>query len=127
GLSPSLLFDKRRGQNEDFMVRGLSTLTHGIKQPLVVVDNFHYEGDISDINPNDVENISILKDAAASSIWGARAGNGVVVITMKKGTARFPFRFSARSNLSIIDKEDAYYRRQVSNERYIETERFLFE
>lgn len=127
GLSPSLLFDKRRGQNEDFMVRGLSTLTHGIKQPLIVVDNFPYEGDISDINPNDVENISILKDAAASSIWGARAGNGVIVITMKKGAARSPFRFSATSNLSIIDKEDAYYRRQVSNEKYIETERFLFE
>lgn len=127
GLSPALLFDKRRGQDEDFMVRGLSTVTSSIKQPLIVVDNFPYEGNIADINPNDVENITVLKDAAASSIWGARAGNGVIVITMKKGATRSPFRFSVTSNLSVIDKEDAYYRQQVSNETYIETERFLFE
>ncbi|WP_343608341.1 TonB-dependent receptor plug domain-containing protein [Chryseobacterium oranimense] len=64
------------------MVRGLSTI-QGPKAPLIVVDNFPYEGDISNINPNIVENITILKDAAAASIWGARAANGVIVITTK--------------------------------------------
>lgn len=127
GVSPAILFDKRNGAEGNFSVRGLSTITSSMKAPLVVVDNFPYEGDINDINPNDVENITVLKDAAASSIWGSRAGNGVIVITLKKGKTDSPFRLTAKSNLSIIDKEDAFYRQQVSNETYIETERFLFE
>ncbi|MBD1435018.1 SusC/RagA family TonB-linked outer membrane protein [Sphingobacterium sp. DN00404] len=127
GLSPAILFDKRNGAEGNFSVRGLSTITNNMKAPLVVVDNFPYEGDINDINPNDVDNITVLKDAAASSIWGARAGNGVIVITLKKGRTDSPFQLTAKSNLSIIDKEDAFYRQQVSNETYIETERFLFE
>src|SRR5690606_511149 len=127
GLSPAILFDKRNGAQGNFSVRGLSTITNNMKAPLVVVDNFPYEGDINDINPNDVENITVLKDAAATSIWGARAGNGVIVVTLKKGRADSPFRLTVKSNLSLVDKEDAFYRRQVSNETYIETERFLFD
>ena len=77
-----------KGLTEDgqLMVRGISTL-QGPKSPLIVVDNFPYEGDISNINPNIVESITLLKDAAASSIWGARAANGVIVITTKTAKA----------------------------------------
>lgn len=64
------------------MIRGISTI-NGPKSPLIVVDNFPYEGDISNINPNMVESITVLKDASAASIWGARAANGVIVITTK--------------------------------------------
>ena len=79
-------FSVDRGTNEtgNIMIRGLSTI-NGPKSPLIIVDNFPYDGDINNINPNQVESISILKDAAAASIWGARAGNGVIVITTKKG------------------------------------------
>src|SRR5690606_1171921 len=66
----------------DLTIRGLSSM-QGEKKPLIVVDNFPYEGDLDNLNPNDVANITLLKDAAASSIWGARAGNGVIVITTK--------------------------------------------
>lgn len=45
---------------------------------------FSYSGDFSSINPNDVESVTVLKDAAAASIWGARSANGVIVVTTKK-------------------------------------------
>lgn len=119
GLSNALLFDKRGGSQNNFLLRGLSTITETIKGPLIVVDNFPYEGNINDINPNDVENISVLKDAAATSIWGAKAGNGVVVITLKKGKFDMPVRLSVTSNISVIDREDPYYRSQVDNSTHI--------
>ncbi len=65
-----------------FEIRGQSSL-YANAQPLVVVDGFAIEGDFSSINPNDVESVTILKDAAASSIWGARSANGVIVVTTK--------------------------------------------
>ncbi len=68
----------------NFLVRGTSSL-YANTQPLVVVDGFPVTGsDFSDINPNDVESITILKDASAASIWGARSANGVIVVTTKK-------------------------------------------
>ena len=68
-----------------FTIRGQGTLQSD-KAPLIVVDGFPISTGFSSINPNDVESISILKDAAAASIWGARASNGVIVVTTKKGT-----------------------------------------
>ncbi len=66
-----------------FLIRGNSSL-YANQSPLVVVDGFPISGsDFSDINPNDVESITVLKDAAAASIWGARSANGVIVITTK--------------------------------------------
>lgn len=65
-------------------IRGKSTLT-GEATPLIVLDGAITELDLSTINPNDVENITFLKDAAAASIWGVRAANGVIVVTTKKG------------------------------------------
>ena len=74
-------------ENEDgsvaFRIRGQSTL-YADASPLVVVDGFPIEGDFSSINPNDVESVTILKDASAASIWGARSANGVIVVTTKK-------------------------------------------
>lgn len=67
-----------------FEIRGQSSLLASA-QPLVVVDGFPTQDSFNSINPNDVESISILKDAAAASIWGAKSANGVIVITTKKG------------------------------------------
>lgn len=63
-------------------IRGQGTLNNS--DPLVVIDGMT-GGSISDINPQDIESISILKDAASSSIYGSRAANGVILITTKKG------------------------------------------
>src|SRR5690606_30177215 len=83
GLVPGLQFDNREG-NPQLNVRGINTLSPTMMDVLVVVDNFPYQGDIANINPNDVESVTVLKDAAAASIWGSRAGNGVIVVTTKK-------------------------------------------
>lgn len=67
-------------------VRGTTTL-RGELMPLIVVDGFPTNFDIKTLNPNDIQQITFLKDAAAASIWGSRAANGVIVIETKKGRA----------------------------------------
>ncbi|WDF67017.1 TonB-dependent receptor [Sphingobacterium oryzagri] len=66
-------------------VRGQGTFSGAGNGPLVLIDGV--EGSLNDVNPNDVENISVLKDAASASIYGARAGNGVILVTTKMGKA----------------------------------------
>jgi len=106
-------------------IRGQSTIS-GNTDPLIVVDNFAYDGDISAINPNDVENITVLKDAGAASIWGARAGNGVIVITTKKGTLQKP-RVNVNSNFTFSAKPDAFFQPRMSSADYIDIQRRLFQ
>lgn len=69
---------------EGLTLRGVSTL-RGNTTPLVVLDGMPYTGSINSINPSTIANVTILKDAAAASIYGARAANGVIVVTTKKG------------------------------------------
>ncbi|WP_293305622.1 SusC/RagA family TonB-linked outer membrane protein [Pedobacter sp. UBA5917] len=116
----------RSGTNGKLMVRGLSTIT-GPGQPLVVLDNFPYQGDLNNINPNDVESITVLKDAAASSIWGSRAGNGVIVITTKKAKAGQALSIDFNGNFSLTTKPDLYYLSQMSVPDYIGVEQFLYD
>lgn len=82
----------------EITIRGLGTL--GNSSPLIVID-----GVISDrfdfLNPSDIESISVLKDAASASIYGARAGNGVILITTKKGKLNSKSEFTYESGLSI--------------------------
>ncbi|AHM59812.1 TonB-dependent receptor plug [Flammeovirgaceae bacterium 311] len=66
-------------------IRGIGTW--GNSQPLVVIDGIP-GGDMDILNPNDIESISVLKDAASSSIYGVRGANGVILITTKKGTGK---------------------------------------
>ena len=70
------------GQDEiSIRVRGIGTLNNS--QPLIIVDGI--EGDINLVNPNDIESISVLKDAASSAIYGSRAANGVILVKTKRG------------------------------------------
>jgi TonB-linked SusC/RagA family outer membrane protein len=115
----------RTNPNGYITVRGFSTLT-GPRNPLIIIDNFPYEGDINNLNPNDVENITFLKDAAASSIWGTRAGNGVIVITTKKGKLNQPAKVEFSSNISVLDKPDLFANRNISGSDYIDVEKILF-
>lgn len=125
-VANSLVMDAGRSQSSpQLIVRGLSTI-NGPKDPLIVVDNFPYDGDISNINPNSVENITILKDAAASSIWGARAANGVIVITTKKGKLDRPISFEINANSTVDAKPDLYYIPQMSSSDFIDVEQELY-
>ena len=66
------------------LVRGISSIAAGVS-PLVVVDGVIFDGDVSLINPADIETMSLQKDAAANALYGARGANGVIQITTKKG------------------------------------------
>ena len=98
-------------------IRGIGSMSAS-NNPLYVVDGMPYEGSMSDINPNDVESISVLKDASASAIYGARGANGVVLITTKKASGsqpsvKFDARFGVNSRLipqyDVIDDPGQYY------------------
>ncbi|OQP51363.1 hypothetical protein A4H97_27705 [Niastella yeongjuensis] len=114
GVTNGMLFTRRKLTKEDvngsaeIRVRGLATIL-GSSSPLIVLDNFPYEGDINSINPNDIESVTVLKDAAAASIWGARAGNGVIVVNTKAGRYNQVTRISINSNVVVGDKPDLYY------------------
>ncbi|RZK69246.1 MAG: hypothetical protein EOO92_22205, partial [Pedobacter sp.] len=106
-------------------VRGLGTI-NGPLDPLIVLDGFIYEGNIQNINPNDIENVSLLKDAAAASIWGARAGNGVIVLTSKKGKLNQPLQLAFNVNYILQDLPTIGLMNQMDNADYINVERQLF-
>ncbi|MGJ1537999.1 SusC/RagA family TonB-linked outer membrane protein [Sphingobacterium multivorum] len=131
-VTSGLTFDNKPSQTAQrklgFSVRGPSTI-NGLLDPLIVVDNFPYEGSIDNINPNDVDNITVLKDAAAAAIWGARAGNGVIVITTKKANFNRAKILSLEGGYSIqtSQKPDYFALPQISPKDFIEVERFLFE
>ncbi|RZJ76917.1 MAG: SusC/RagA family TonB-linked outer membrane protein [Flavobacterium sp.] len=124
GNSP-ILFDKNTSR-PGMTIRGLSSINNS-SLPLIVLDNFPFEGSIDLINPEDIADISILKDAAASAIWGTRAGNGVVVITTKKGKLNSPTKINFTSGLQVQKSPDLYYLNQVSTSGIIDLEKFLFE
>ncbi|MBE7170615.1 MAG: TonB-dependent receptor [Williamsia sp.] len=81
------------GSGNTIRVRGFGSVNASL-DPLFVVDGVPYLGGTSNINPDDVENITILKDAASTALYGSRAANGVVIITTKKGQ-------KGRNNVSV--------------------------
>lgn len=114
GITNGMLFTRQNLQKEnlsgkpEIRVRGANSIL-GERSPLIVVDGFPYNGDIEQLNPNDVESITVLKDAAAASIWGALAGNGVIVITTKAGKYNQSTEVSVNSNVILGDKPDLFY------------------
>ncbi len=113
-----------------FQIRGQGTLTQSIASPLIVVDGFPVDdSDFSTINPNNVESVTVLKDAAAASIWGARAANGVIVVTTKngsKGTRNFEVKVSAFARMS--SKLDLDYINPIANtETQVAWEKYVYD
>ena len=72
------------GKSAKIRIRGIGSMSSS-NDPLYVVDGVPYDGDIASINPADIENMTVLKDAAANAIYGARGANGVILITTKSG------------------------------------------
>ncbi len=102
GLAPGLTVSNSGGttpgyESQSIRVRGQGTLNDAA--PLVVVDGMTGIS-LSDINPGDIENISILKDAASAAIYGSRAANGVILVTTRKGSERAP-RVTYSGNVSF--------------------------
>lgn len=129
GVVSGLAFDRRNETSESpsLRMRGVSSI-HTSNDLLIILNNFPFEGNIRDINPNDVASITFLKDAAASSIWGARAGNGVLVITTKSARYDTPVNVQANSNLSLTARPDPTYGlNHMTSKSFIAFERELFE
>ena len=125
-ITPGLIFNRgpQTGRNQ-ISIRGRSTLFANT-EPLIVVDNFPYDGPLESINPNDIEQITVLKDAAAASIWGARAGNGVIVITTKSGSRAAAPQVSFNSNVNIFEEQDLFYVPQMNMGDFIDIQSQLF-
>lgn len=124
-VTPGLIFNRTGPSSDALSIRGRSTI-FASTAPLIVVDNFPYDGPIDNINPNDVETITVLRDAAAASIWGVRAGNGVIVITTKKGLPGTAPTVSFNSNVTFAERPDLFYTPQMSVGEFIDTEIMLF-
>lgn len=133
GITASKVYNNRGGYL-NINVRGMSTM-NSERWPLVVIDGVPYEsyyqvagmGAFNNLNPNDIESVTVLKDAAASSIWGAQSGNGVIVVTTKKGKFNQSMQLSFNANVSIKAKPDLYYYPQMKTSDYIDMQQYLFD
>eukprot|EP01137_Pigoraptor_chileana_P024465 Opistho-2@92390 len=130
GVTPALQFYRStvtpKGTTSELRIRGVSSIFSDTA-PLIVVDNFPYEGDINSLNPNDIADITILKDAAAASIWGVRAGNGVIVINTKQGKYNQKTSVSLQSNFTIGEKPNLFYNPSfLASQELIDFQRLRF-
>lgn len=105
-------------------VRGLSTI-YGEQQPLYVVDGFPYEGNIDYLNTNDIVSVVLLSDAAAASIYGTRAANGVIVITTRLGSAK-KLTVNYNSSFFITPTPDASYLNFMNAKEVVDLQEELF-
>ena len=104
------------GESSTVRIRGIGSL-YASNTPLYVVDGMPFDGDISSINPADIESMSVLKDAAAAALYGARGANGVIMVTTKKGkTHDARISFDAKwgvnerqlPNYDVLETADSY-------------------
>lgn len=113
------------GGESALAIRGIGSFNANTN-PLVVVDGLPVEGGLASVNPYNIENITVLKDASASSIYGARASNGVIVITTKRAkNDRLEVNFSA--DLTISEKNDYGYMKWADAQQLVELERKNFQ
>ena len=92
----------------EMKIRGTSSL-YAETSPLIVIDGVPVETKISDINPYDIESINVLKDAAATAIYGARASNGIIIITTKNAKRKGKIDIDFSANLTIWEKKNVDY------------------
>jgi len=99
-------------------IRGTNSINAG-SDPLIVLDGSPYDGSLNDINPVDIESMTVLKDAASTSLYGARGGNGVILITTKRASrgqaskvtidAKWGVNTKATPNYNVISSPARYY------------------
>lgn len=109
----------------NIVIRGTSTLFAN-KKPLYVVDGIPFEGDFESLNPNDITNVTVLKDATAASIYGARSANGVIVITTKTGSSG-KLKINYNGSIGFSPLPDRGYANLMSSSEFIDYQTFFFE
>ena len=109
------------GENPNLLVRGQNSI-NGSNDPLIVLDGVIFLGNIADINPADIADISVLKDASAAAAYGSRSANGVIMINTKRGKTDKPtIRYSTTFGLNTWrNKPDLMNREQWANKYAIQ-------
>jgi TonB-linked SusC/RagA family outer membrane protein len=128
GKLPGFFTQQRSGQPghdaSDYFIRGVSSLNPAGNRPLIVVDDIEYTYDqLSQINVNEIESISILKDASTTAIYGIKGANGVLVVTTRRGAAgkpKFDVRLEGGGQAPVRTPKflDSYHTAQLVNEAY---------
>lgn len=119
GMAPGVSVNAGNGQpgtGAAVRLRGFGSLSAS-NAPLYVVDGSVFGGDIGDLNPNDIESISVLKDATSSALYGSRGGNGVIIISTKKGKVGKP-QFNVNVNQGMSTRGTKEYERLDALEYY---------
>lgn len=106
-------------------IRGVSTI-RGTSTPLYVVDGIPYEGSLDAINPSEIVNVTVLKDATAASIYGARSANGVIVITTRSGEAGRT-KVSYNGSVKFTPLPDRDYLNLTSSSELVDLQEILFQ
>jgi TonB-linked SusC/RagA family outer membrane protein len=129
GRLPGLFSTQRSGQpgsdGADFYIRGVNSLVSGDNSPLVIVDDIEYTyAQVSQLNVNEIETVTILKDASTTAIYGVRGANGVLVITTRRGTIGKPrINFNAETGVNKVIRFptylDSYTTATLMNEAFI--------
>ncbi|MCX2496063.1 SusC/RagA family TonB-linked outer membrane protein [Pedobacter sp. PF22-3] len=135
GLIPGLTINNANTDN--FQVRGLTSIgvlsggTSGVysgteRGPLIVVDGIAISN-IASVNPNDVADITVLKDATAASIWGSRAANGVIVITTKQGGRSGKLKIEYDGFVNFLGKPDLDNMPLLNSQQFIQAAKDIFD
>lgn len=116
---PGIVFkgSGRPGQGGELLIRGRNSLSANT-DPLIVLDGIIFNGDISDINPQDVASMEVLKDASSTAIYGSRASNGVILVTSKEGFSTAQPSVNVNFFQSFSEPENLL--NLISPERYLE-------
>lgn len=126
GLVPGLTVNNAPG-TETLLIRGLTSI-NGTASPLFVVDGIVLDGaNVSSINPNDVADITVLKDATAASIWGSNAANGVIVITTKKGGNTGKIKIDYDGFVNFQGRPQTDYLPALNSSQFIQAARDIFD
>ena len=96
------------GASPDIRIRGFSSLNAG-NSPLWIVDGMPYSGDLGNLNSNDIESMTVLKDAASNALYGARGANGVIMVTTKKGRTQSRFNLDVKWGVNMRAVKDYDY------------------
>ncbi|MFC6099032.1 SusC/RagA family TonB-linked outer membrane protein [Olivibacter domesticus] len=111
GRVPGVQITQNSGQpgaeSANIQIRGMGTFSGAGNNPLILIDGV--EGNLNNLNPNLIENVSVLKDAASASIYGSRAANGVILVTTKSGKAGrlnidYSYNYSRQKATSMYDR-----------------------
>jgi TonB-linked SusC/RagA family outer membrane protein len=119
GVAPGIQVNPASGQPGGapaIRVRGFGSINSS-NDPLIIVDGVQYQGELNNINAEDIENISVLKDASSTALYGAKAANGVIIVTTKRGK-KGTGQFSVKATQGIISRGIPEYDRVNAYQYY---------